>query len=100
MYVERLALICKHVDLSLCLYVYRVRSAARSWQICKYRSFQRDMKYVFTHIDTDRYVYLHVSIPPGTPGLSEHYCAPVLPQQPLHRAAMHATEVTCALLHG
>jgi len=28
-------------------------------------------------IDTDRYIYLHVSIPPALPGLSERYSAPV-----------------------
>ena len=38
----------------------------------------RWQKYVFTQMDTDRFVYLHVSIPPATPVLSEHCRAPVL----------------------
>ena len=55
---------------------------------------------MFTQIDTDRFVYLHVSIPPATPVLSEHYRAPVFQQQPPHRAAMHVTEATRGMFHG
>jgi len=50
---------------------------------------------VFIQIDTDRYIYLHVSIPPAPPDLSEHYSAPVLQRQCLHRAATQSTKVTC-----
>jgi len=53
-------------------------------------------KYMFTQIDTERFVHLHVSLPPATPGLSEHFCTPVLQQQPPHPAAMHVTEATMA----
>ena len=35
---------------------------------------------------TDRYIYLHVSIPFAPPGLSEHYSAPVLQRQCLQRS--------------
>ena len=42
-----------------------------------YMTFQMYVKYVFAQIDTDRYVYLHMNIPPAMPGLSEYYCAPV-----------------------
>jgi len=55
---------------------------------------------VSTQIDTDRYMYLHVSILPAQPGLSEHYSAPVLQWQSLHRAAMQSTKVTCGLFCG
>jgi len=81
------ALTCTHINLSICPYVYRVTSAARSWKYVKKCQF-RWQKYVFTQIDTDRFVYLHVSISPTTPVLSEHCRAPVLQQQPPHRAAM------------
>ena len=54
---------------------------------------------MFTQIDTDRFVYLHVSIPPTTPVLSEHCRVPVLQQQPPHRAAMHVTEATRGMFH-
>ena len=33
-------------------------------------------------------MYLHVSISPAPPGLSEHYSAPVFQRQPLHHAVM------------
>ena len=93
------ALTCTHIDLSIFPYVHRVRSAARSWKYVNKCQF-RWQKYVFTQIDTDRFVYLHVSIPPATPVLSEHYRAPVFQQQPPHRAAMHVTEATRGMFHG
>jgi len=60
------ALTCTHIDLSICPYVYRVKSAARSWKYVNKCQF-RWQKYVFTQMDTGRFVYLHVSIPPATP---------------------------------
>jgi len=93
------AMTCTHIDLSICPYVYRVRSAVRSWKYVNNCQF-RWQKYVFTQIDTVRFVYLHVSIPPAKPVLSEHCRAPVLQQQPPHRAAMHVTEATRGLNHG
>jgi len=93
------ALTCTHIDLSICPYVYRVKSAARSWKYVNKCQF-RWQKYLFTQIDTDRFVYLHVSIPPTTPVLSEHCRAPVLQQQPPHRATMHVTEATRGMFHG
>jgi len=78
------ALTCTHIDLSICPYVYRDRSAARSWKYVNKCQF-RWQKYVFTQIDTDRFVYLHVRIPHTTPVLSEHCRAPVLQQQPPSR---------------
>ena len=47
-----------------------------------------------TQIHTERFLYLHVSKPPATPGLSEHCHAPVLQRQPPHCAATHGIEAT------
>jgi len=55
---------------------------------------------VSTQIDRDRYMYLHVSVLPARPGLSEHYSAPVLQRQSLHCAAMQSTKVTYGLFCG
>jgi len=92
------ALTCTHIDLSIFPYVYSLRSATRSWKYDNKCQF-RWQKYLFTQIDTDRFVYLHVSIPPAKPVLSEQCHAPVLQQQPAHRAVMHVTEVTYGLFH-
>ena len=45
-------------------------------------------------------MYLHVSIPPASPGLSENYSAPDSQQQPRHHAAMEFTKVICDLFYG
>jgi len=63
-------------------------------------SDQMYIKYMFTQVDKDRSVHPHASIPPATPGLPEHYHAPVLQRQSPHRAVMHVTEATCALFQG
>jgi len=92
------ALTCTYIDLSICPYVYRVRSAARNWKYVNKCQFGWQ-KYVFTQIDTDRFVYLHVSIYPATPVLSEQCRAPVLQKQPPHHAVMHVKEATYGLFH-
>jgi len=60
-------------------------------------SVQMYIKYVFAQKDNDRSVYLHASISPATPGLPDHYHAPVLQRQSAHRAVKDVTEITCVL---
>ena len=98
------ALTCTHIDLSLFPYVYSLRSAARSWKYDNKCQF-RWQKYLFTQIDTDRLVHLHVSIPPATPVLSEqcrtqNNVALQFSSSSLRIAAMHVTEAAYDLFHG
>jgi len=73
------------INMSVCI---QGESAARSWKVFKYMSLQN----VFTQIDTNRFVYLHVSINPATRDLSAHYHTPVFDGSLRITLAAHAAD--------
>ena len=68
----------RFIAMSVCINGQKSSQELERIQICVISYVIISVK---TQTETDRYIYLHVSIPPAPPGLSEHYNAPVCQRQ-------------------
>ena len=68
----------KILSMSVCIHGQKRCQELERTQICVISYVIISVK---TQTETDRYMYLHVNIPPAPPGLSKHYSAPVFQRQ-------------------